>query len=63
NDDRPHRVKQSIWAAGLPQNCECNRLLITSDEGFSTVPIRYPIREGKLEVLLPAHCAAVFMRV
>lgn len=63
NDDRARRVKQSVWAAGLPQNCEMNRLMITSDEGFSPVPIRYPVKEGKLEVLLPAHCAAVFKRV
>ncbi|MDD7642633.1 MAG: glycoside hydrolase family 13 protein [bacterium] len=63
NDDRARRVKQSVWAAGLPQNCEMNRLMITSDEGFSSVPIRYPVKEGKLEVLLPAHCAAVFKRV
>ena len=63
NDDRARRVKQSVWAAGLPQNCEMNRLMITSDEGFSSVPIRYPVKEGKLEVLLPAHCAAVFQRL
>ena len=63
NDDRARRVKQSVWAAGLPQNCECSRLMITSDEGFSSVPIRYPVKEGKLEVLLPAHCAAVFKRL
>ena len=63
NDDRARRVKQSVWAAGIPQNCELSRLMITSDEGFSSVPIRYPVKEGKLEVLLPAHCAAVFKRV
>lgn len=63
NDERPRRVKQSVWAAGLPRNCELNRLMITSDEGFSTVPIRYPVKEGKLEVLLPAHSAAIFVRL
>ena len=62
NDERPRRVKQSVWAAGLPLNCEVDRIVLTSDEGYSNVPIRYPIREGKLEVLLPAHCAAVFKR-
>ncbi len=63
NDDRSRRVKQSVWAAGMPRNCEMNRLLITSDEGFSTVPIRYPVKEGRLEVLLPAHAAAIFRRL
>ena len=63
NGDRPRRVRQSVWAAGLPQNCEMNRLLITSDEGYSFAPIRYQVIEGRLEILLPAHGAAVFVRV
>ena len=63
NDDRPRRVKQSVWAVGIPQNCEMDRLLITSDEGYSTVPIRYPVKEGRIEVLLAAHAAAVFRRL
>lgn len=63
NDECPRRVKQSVWAAGIPQKCELNRLMITSDEGFSSIPIRYPVKEGKLEALLPAHCAAVFKRL
>lgn len=63
NGERARQVKQSIWAAGIPKKCECDRLMITSDEGFSVVPIRYPVREGKLEVLLPAHSAAVFQRL
>ena len=63
NDDRPRRVRQSVWAAGLPHNCEMSRLLITSDEGYSFAPIRYQVKEGRLEILLPAHGAAVFVRV
>lgn len=63
NDDRPRRIRQSVWAAGLQQNCEMNRLLITSDEGYSFAPIRYQVREGKLEILMPAHGAAVFIAV
>ena len=63
NGENVRQVKQSVWAAGIPKNCECNRLMITSDEGFSVVPIRYTVREGKLEVLLPAHSAAVFKRL
>ena len=63
NDDRPRHVRQSVWAAGLPHNCEMSRLLITSDEGYSFAPIRYQVKEGRLEILLPAHGAAVFVRV
>ncbi len=63
NDERPRRVKQSVWAAGLPQNCEMDRLMLTSDEGYSSTPIRYPVKEGKLEMLLPAHGAALFKRL
>lgn len=62
NDERARQVKQPVWAAGFPQNGECDRVMITSEAGFSSAPIRYPVREGRLEVMLPAHCAAVFKR-
>jgi alpha-glucosidase len=63
NDNTVKPVKQMVWPAGIPQNCEMNRILITSEEGYSTQPIRYPVNEGKLEVLLPAHGAAIFQRL
>jgi hypothetical protein len=40
-----------------------NRILITSDAGYNTQPIRYVVNEGKLEVNLPAHGAAIFERL
>jgi alpha-glucosidase len=63
NNNAVKTVKQPVWAAGIPRNCEMNRILITADEGYSTQPIRYPVNEGKLEVRLPAHGAAIFQRL
>lgn len=62
NDERPRSVRQSVWEAGIPMDCELDRLMITSDEGFSFAPIRYTVRKGRVETMLPAHGAAVFMR-
>lgn len=62
NDDHPRSVRQNVWAAGIPMQCELDRLMITSDEGFSFAPIRYHVRKGRLEAMIPAHGAAVFMR-
>ncbi len=61
SSDQPRRIKETVWPAGLRQNCEMNRILITSDEGYSFAPIRYQVREGRLEMLLPAHGAAIFV--
>jgi alpha-glucosidase len=63
NNSAVRTVKQPVWAAGIPQNCEMNRILITADEGYSAQPIRYPVNEGRLEVRLPAHGAAIFQRL
>ena len=62
NHDREKIVKQSVWAAGIPQNCEMDRVMITSDAGYSTHVIRYQVKEGKLEITLPSHSAVVLKR-
>ena len=62
NHDREKIVKQSVWAAGIPQNCEMDRVMITSDAGYSTHVIRYQVKEGKLEITLPSHSAVILKR-
>ncbi|MDD6037510.1 MAG: alpha-glycosidase, partial [bacterium] len=62
NSNEVKDVKQKVRDAGIPFECELDRLMITSEEGFSFAPIRYPVSGGKIEVVMPAHSAAIFKR-
>lgn len=62
NNGQTMEVKQSVWAAEVPMECEMTRVMMTTSESFSDTPIRYPVCKGKIEIVMPPYSAAVLIR-
>ncbi|MCR4612235.1 MAG: glycoside hydrolase family 13 protein [Lachnospiraceae bacterium] len=49
-----------VWKAEVPKECEMTLAMVTTDEGYSIMPVRVPVHEGNMHVRLMAHQAALF---
>ncbi len=43
----------SVWYLGTPKEGEMERLILTTEDGFTTAPVKYPISRGRITVTLP----------
>ena len=44
---------------GIPKNCKMERLIITTEAGYSLMPKEYEVEDGRITVTLLPHSAAV----
>ncbi len=49
----------SVWELGVPREAEMTRLILTDRNGFSTEPVKYPVKAGKTTVTLPPQSGLV----
>ena len=49
----------SVWELGIPRDAKMTRLMLTDRNGFSTEPVEYPLRAGKVTVTLPPESGVV----
>ena len=49
----------SVWEAGIPKEAIVERLILTDEKGFTTEPMCYPVKSGKLTITLPPTAAVV----
>ena len=59
NNDHEGTKEVSVWELGIPRDAKMTRLMLTDRNGFSTEPVEYTLREGKVTVTLPPESGIV----
>ena len=59
NNDHEVTKEVSVWELGIPRDAKMTRLMLTDRNGFSTEPVEYPLRAGKVTVTLPPESGIV----
>ena len=59
NNDHDIMKEFTTWDSGVPRECVIQRLIETSDEGYTTEPCEYFVVSGKVRVQLPKFSAVV----
>ena len=42
-----------VWMTGIASDCRIKRLILTGDTGFTTEPMEYEVKKGKLKISVP----------
>lgn len=59
NDAVSRTVEMVVWLVGLPKECELEQIMYSHEDGFSTNPVTYEVKGGKLNVTLTEFSAVV----
>lgn len=59
NNDYEITKDITVWYLGVPKSAVMKRLILTTEEGFETEPVEYPVSVGKVTVTLPKTSAIV----
>ena len=59
NSAEKQEITQEVWSLGIPRNCMMERLIITTEAGYSLMPKDYEVKDGMLTVTLLPHSSAV----
>lgn len=59
NDVVSRTVEMVVWPVGLPKECELEQIMYSHEDGFSTNPVTYEVKGGKLNITLTEFSAVV----
>ncbi len=59
NDAVSRTVEMVVWPVGLPKECELEQIMYSHEDGFSTNPVTYEVKGGKLNITLTEFSAVV----
>ena len=59
NDAVSRSVEMVVWPVGLPKECELEQIMYSHEDGFSTNPVTYEVKGGKLNITLTEFSAVV----
>ena len=59
NDAVSRTVEMVVWPAGLPKECELEQIMYSYEGGYSTNPVTYEVKGGKLNITLTEFSAVV----
>ena len=59
NDAVSRTVEMVVWPVGLPKECELEQNMYSHEDGFSTNPVTYEVKGGKLNMTLTEFSAVV----
>ena len=59
NDAVSRSVEMVVWPVGLPKECELEQIMYSHEGGFSTKPVTYEVKGGKLNITLTEFSAVV----
>ncbi len=63
NQNRAVEEDVSVWETGYPRNGRVTRLILTYADGFTTSPMDYEVKFGRIHVSLQEKSAAMFRGV
>ena len=50
------------WQANVPLNCTMKQIMITNPQGYSIMPIDFPVEGGRVHITLQPYTAIVLAR-
>lgn len=56
-------VNIPVWEAGVPKDCELERLMLTLENGYSLGKKIYPVKKGILYLKVPSVCSLILRRI
>lgn len=59
NDAVSRTVEMVVWSVGLPKECELEQIMYSHEGGYSTNPVTYEVKGGKLNITLTEFSAVV----
>lgn len=59
NNDHEITKRLSVWYLDVPKECTMTRLMLTSNQGFTTEEVEIPVVSGKVELTMPPTSAIV----
>ena len=59
NSSEKKEITREIWSIGIPRSGIMERLIVTTEAGYSLMPKKYQIEDGRITVSLLPHSAAV----
>lgn len=59
NNDHELQKKISVWELGIPKEAVMHRLIQTTEIGYDTNKVEYPVIAGKINITLPKTSATV----
>lgn len=59
NDAVSRTVEMVVWPVELPKECELEQIMYSHEDGFSTNPVTYEVKGGKLNITLTEFSAVV----
>ena len=59
NDAVSRTVEMVVWPVGLPKECELEQIMYSHEDGFSTNPVTYEVKGGKLNITLTEFSAVI----
>lgn len=59
NNDYEVTKELSVWYLGVPKECEMERVMLTTANGYVTEKESYPVVSGKVKITLPPFSAIV----
>ena len=59
NDAVSRTVEMVVWPVGLPKECELEQIMYSHEDGYSTNPVTYEVKGGKLNITLTEFSAVV----
>lgn len=63
NDENSRNVDISVRQAGIPHRAQLKQIMFTNEDGYSVLPVKYEVVEGRLKTTLPKHSSVVLLRV
>ena len=52
----------AVWRANVPMNCTMKQIMITNPQGYSIMPIDFPVEGGRVHITLQPYTAIVLAR-
>lgn len=59
NSEDKKEIMQEVWTLGIPKKGSLERLIITTEAGYSLMPKDYQVEDGRVNVTLMPHSAVV----
>ena len=61
NNEYDMEREVSVWELDIPKETVMHRLIQTSEQGYDTRRVEYPVSGGKVRLLLPKTSATVLL--
>lgn len=63
NAESDRDLNLEVWPVGIPKECRMERIIITTEAGYSPMPKQYEIKDGMLRIHMQRCSSVILMRL